>query len=359
MQQTIKFKSTQEETSFFDEIKKNVADYFSESKISSLANTEMIVKITFWILFWAVSWIGVILFKDYFFVAFLLGTAHMLTHTMIAFNFVHDANHDAVFKSKAANNILAYFIELLGVNRKIWLVAHNQEHHTFINIHKHDSNIEGYGFLRLCPEDKWLRHHKYQWLYAPFVYGLAGLNFATIKDFKLISRYARKEKLDVTFKFLLEFIFFRLVYLTYIFIIPIVVFNVSFKLILLYYFVGHFLNGILLAMIFVTGHLTETVAYPPVTNHTVNNNWAVHVISTTGDYATESTILPWLVGGLNLHVAHHLFPKICHVHYKDISPIIKKTALKHGYAYREIPTFSTALKSHFSLLKTLSNPAYK
>ena len=272
---------------------------------------------------------------------------------MIAFNIAHDANHNAMFKSKKVNLFVGYIIELLGCSRKMWVLSHNQEHHSFINIHKHDNNIDGYNILRLSPEDEWFPRYKYQWLYAPFIYGLATLNYATMRDIKLLFRYGKKYNNKLPAKFYAEFIFFKILYYSYLFIIPVVVFGVSIKIIILYFLLGHFINGLFLTLIFVTGHLVESTTYPDVNDHVIDKNWAVHVISTTCDYSTRSNFMQWLIGGINLHVAHHLFPKICHVHYKAISPIIRQVAREHGYAYQEIPSFRTAVVSHFRLLKDL------
>ncbi len=353
----LKFKSTQEEVLYFEEVKREVTNYFIENKISSFANAEMMIKTIFWILFWAASWYAIILAKNNFTLAFSIGLIHMFSHVMIAFNITHDANHFAMFKKKSANHFFGYLVELLGCNRKIWLLAHNREHHTYINIHEYDNNIEGYKILRLTPEDKWYSQHKYQWLYAPFIYCLTTLNYALAKDYKMIFRYSKmvKKKIDVAFA--VELIFFKLLYYSYMFIIPIVVFGLSWKLVLSYFIIGHLINGLFLTTIFVIGHQTENTSYPVPVNNTIPTNWAVHVVKTTGDFATKTNFLQWLVGGINLHVAHHLFPQICHVHYKAISPIIKRVTLKHGIPYREIPSFRTALKSHISLLKSLGRVA--
>ncbi len=354
----VKFKSTPQENAFFEDARASVSNYFKENNISPLANTEMFAKIIFWILFWAFSWYGVIVFKDNFWLAFAIGLAFIFSHVMIAFNLMHDANHDAVFKSKKANIYFSSFIELVGCNRKLWTISHNKEHHTFLNVYKEDSNIEGYNILRLTPEDKLSGYHKFQWLYATFIYALVTLNYATVKDIKMLFRYVKEGKIKLTAGYLFEFVFFKILYYTYVFIIPIFVFGVSFKLIFLYWLFGHFMIGIFLALIFVTGHLTETVFYPKVEDGFVNINWAENVVRTTGDYSSNS-MLEWWVGGINLHVAHHLFPRICHVHYKKISPIIKEAAKRHGIPYREIPSFWTAMRSHFSLLKSLGTPEFK
>ena len=350
---SIKFLSRENENSFFEEVKLSVNKYFTQNDISPHADREMLLKCFFWILIFICSWIGIIIFRANAILVFTFGILHLFTHVMIAFNITHDANHHAMFKSPKMNLYFGYLIEILGCSRKIWILGHNQEHHTFINIHEHDNNIQGYKLLRLCPQDKLYKFHKFQFLYAPLVYGLSTLNYATFRDFKMILKYVGKSKFNLSTGFVMEFIFFKILYYLYLFIIPIFVFKISFFLVLAYFLVGHFINGLFLALIFVTGHLTEETSFPDINNNTINSNWAVHVVKTTGDYATGSSFMQWLVGGINLHVAHHLFPKICHVHYKNISPIIKRIAEKHGLCYREIPTFGKALRSHFTLLKSL------
>jgi len=357
--QHLKFRKNESGSLFYEELKKEVNGYFTVNNITHYSNSEMITKCIFWIALWFASWTAIIYFKDQFYLAVGIGILHMFTHLMIAFNIAHDANHMALFSSKKMNNFFGYFMEVLGCNKKLWIITHNQEHHTFINIHEYDNNIDGYKLLRLSPGDKWFSYHRFQWLYATLIYGLSTLNYATFRDIKMIIRYVKSDKLKVSKAFIFEFLFFKVIYYSYLFAIPILVFNASFKLVLAYFLLGHFVNGIFLVYVFLTGHLTETTSYPEVNEQTIDNNWAVHVVQTTGDYAPKSKIFSWFIGSLNLHVAHHLFPTICHVHYKNISPIIKRVVEKHGYVYREIPSFWSALYSHFTLLKALGKPEMK
>jgi len=61
----------------------------------------------------------------------------------------------------------------------------------------------------------------------------------------------------------------------------------------------------------------------------------------------------WLLGGLNFQVEHHLFPRISHVHYPQISKIVRATCLEFNIAYKEYPTFRSALWSHLVHLKRI------
>ncbi|MEM7110164.1 MAG: fatty acid desaturase, partial [Bacteroidota bacterium] len=60
-----------------------------------------------------------------------------------------------------------------------------------------------------------------------------------------------------------------------------------------------------------------------------------------------------LVGGLNHQIEHHLFPNICHIHYRHIARIVKETAREFDVPYYHHRTFLGAVRSHFKLLNQL------
>lgn len=94
--------------------------------------------------------------------------------------------------------------------------------------------------------------------------------------------------------------------------------------------------------------------YPlPDEEGSMENNWVVHQLLVTADYARHNKPLTWLLGGLNYHAVHHLFPHISHVHYPKISPIIKEVTDQYGITYREQPTFFKAIGQHEKMLKLL------
>ena len=44
----------------------------------------------------------------------------------------------------------------------------------------------------------------------------------------------------------------------------------------------------------------------------IDNEWAIHQIRTTVNFAPRNHFVNWYVGGLNYQVEHHLFPRISH-----------------------------------------------
>ena len=99
--------------------------------------------------------------------------------------------------------------------------------------------------------------------------------------------------------------------------------------------------------------IEDTEFFVPNENSSVENNWAIHQMKTTSNFARKSRILSWFIGGLNYQIEHHLFPNICHIHYKSISKIVKETAKEFNVPYYEHKTFFSAVKSHFTLLHQL------
>jgi len=60
------------------------------------------------------------------------------------------------------------------------------------------------------------------------------------------------------------------------------------------------------------------------------------------------------MGSINIHVIHHTFPDVCHVHYPKLTPILKKTCEEYGLTYKEYKTFPEAFAAHIGMLKHLS-----
>lgn len=82
--------------------------------------------------------------------------------------------------------------------------------------------------------------------------------------------------------------------------------------------------------------------------------WAVHQVNVTVDFARRNRVLTWLLGGLNYHKEHHLFPLICHVNYPAISPVVQETCREFGVSYSEHPSFLSGIACHYRWLRTMA-----
>ena len=111
------------------------------------------------------------------------------------------------------------------------------------------------------------------------------------------------------------------------------------------------LKSIILTVVFQLAHTVEGTSHPrPDANGNIENDWAIHQMNTTVNFSRNSRLLSWYVGGLNFQIEHHLFPRVCHVHYPAISGIVKETAAEYGIPYLENETFGQAVRSHIATL---------
>lgn len=151
----------------------------------------------------------------------------------------------------------------------------------------------------------------------------------------------------------------KLLYLGTFFVLPTLVFHIPFNAILTGFLLMHFTAGLVLTVIFQLAHSVEGTQYPlPNPEGIIEKDWAVHQMETTVNFSPRNKWLSWYVGGLNFQIEHHLFPKICHIHYPAIAPIVKKTAQEFGLKYMEHQTFIIALRSHIAILKKFGIPGF-
>ena len=127
--------------------------------------------------------------------------------------------------------------------------------------------------------------------------------------------------------------------------------------VLIGFLIMHFTAGLLLSCIFQLAHVMEECEYPEVpVDRKMENTWAVHQLLNTANFSPKSPLMFWFVGGLNHQIEHHLFPHICHIHYRKIAPIVENTAKEFGFKYNVKPTFLKAFHSYVIRLKALGRP---
>lgn len=273
---------------------------------------------------------------------------------------MHDSNHDSYSGNKTLNKSMGKIMLLVGGYDVNWRIQHNILHHTYTNIDGLDHDIDAGVLLRFSFSQKKYRFHKYQHLYAWFLYGLMTLMWSTTKDFKQVIEYnkldlLKKEKLTLK-KAMTQLIFFKSLYYIYILVLPLLFSGVPWYHVILGYVAMHFLAGLALSCIFQLAHVMDDCEFPvPSDNRKMSNSWAIHQLLNTANFSPKSRIMNWFIGGLNRQIEHHLFPYICHVHYKKLAPIVKTTAQEFGLPYYEQKTFVAALVEHGKMLKKLGN----
>lgn len=353
-----------ERPEFYKVLRKRINAHFKENKIEKSANLNMVMKTIFMILIYTIP------------LGFLISgtiTSLWLMYTMwiimgfamsgIGLSIMHDANHGAYSRNEKTNHRIGLILNLIGGYHYNWRIQHNILHHSFTNIEGFDEDIEKQGIVRFSPTQERKKIFRFQIFYIPFLYGILTLYWFVFKDIEQLIRYNKLDLLKtqgLTFKKALgQIIFHKLWYFVLTIALPVYMMDFHWWQVLLGFVVMQFICGMILALIFQSAHvIQETNFFTVDENNSVENNWAIHQMETTSNFARKSFFFSWFIGGLNYQIEHHLFPNICHVHYRDIAPIVKKTAKEFNVPYYEHKTFLGALISHFTLIHQLGTGKY-
>lgn len=344
---------------FVTTLRKRVKQYFSDNGISKYGNGAMVRKTIFMLALFFVPY-ALLLSNVFESLWVMLGLWVIMGFGKagIGLSIMHDANHGAYSQKPKVNRYMSFVMNVVGGSQVNWRIQHNVLHHTFTNIEGVDDDINPGWIMRFSPHRKRYKLHRLQHFYAWFLYSFMTLSWSTSGDFLLIRKYKKmglldKEKKSYT-RLVTEIVLSKLMYYSYLLILPMLIINVPWYTTLGFYIIMDLIAGFTLACVFQPAHVMPTAAYPlPDEKGSLENNWAVHQLLTTTNFSPKSKILSWYVGGLNYQIEHHLFPNICHVHYKNLSDIVKKTAADFGLPYHSQPTFVKALWNHGKMLKML------
>jgi linoleoyl-CoA desaturase len=140
-------------------------------------------------------------------------------------------------------------------------------------------------------------------------------------------------------------------------VIPLLVLDITWWQFLIGFLTVHFVAGMILGIVFQLAHVVEGPEYPmPDAEGDMENTWLIHEMETTADFAHGNRLLSWYIGGLNYQIEHHLFPRVCSIHYPALAPIVRDTAHEFGVPYHNQPTLRSAIASHYRMLKMFGSP---
>jgi linoleoyl-CoA desaturase len=345
---------------FIRELKSEVNAYFNDNGISKKANGQMVLK-TIILLSIYFGCYGLLLSGLFSWAVMLVLCFGMgIGMAGIGFSISHDALHGAYSSNKVVNRLLGYSFDLIGANGYIWKITHNIIHHTYTNIHKQDEDLEVAGFIRLSPHAEHKPIHHVQHILAFAAYGFSTLFWVFIKDYryffkKNLGPYKNKNHPSVEW---VTLIVAKLLYYGYILLIPYLILPITWWQLLIGFMIIHLTAGAILGIIFQLAHVVEGTEHPAEDQEgNMENTWAIHQMHTTSDFAHNNKVLCWYIGGLNFQIEHHLFPRICSIHYPRLSLIVERVARKHGVPYHNQLTFRVAVRSHYRTLKKFGKSA--
>lgn len=353
----VKFVSKEKQL-FFSVLKKRVDAYFVEQKLPKTGGWKLLTKTLVLLTMYIAPFIVILLINPSWPISLLCWALMGLGMAGLGMSVMHDANHGAYSNNKVVNWCMSHVLNIMGGSTINWKLQHNILHHTYTNVTHMDDDIASKPALRLSPHTKRTGAHRFQWWHAFLLYTLTSLYWATAKDFVQWIRY-RKNKVNAMTEtgyrwMLVKLIAGKLIYFVVFLVLPVVLFDIPFAKLIVGFLLMHALAGLLLTVIFQLAHSLEGTSHPlPNDKGIIENDWAIHQMNTTVDFAPDNKLLSWYIGGLNFQVEHHLFPRISHVHYPAIAPIVKATAEEFSVPYLQNYTFSKALNDHILFLRKL------
>jgi linoleoyl-CoA desaturase len=308
----------------------------------------------------AVSYAGLVFFSATWWEAVICAVSLAMAGAGLSFNIPHDASHGSYSGNAAVNRMMAFGFDVMGGSSYVWHWKHNVLHHGFTNIPGVDDDIDLAGIGRLAPTQRHHGWHRFQHYYLWVLYGLILLKWHWVDDFrdvivgKVGSRAIPRPKGWEAFFFVAG----KAAWFTLSFVTPLT--RHSLPVVILGYVTVAVMLGVIIAVVFQMAHAVEEADFVPpppgAPEERVANEWAVHQVETTVNFAPGNRFWTWYLGGLNYQVEHHLFPSVSHIHYPAIAPIVEQTCRDHGIRYNSHPTFRCAIASHFRWLREMSRP---
>jgi linoleoyl-CoA desaturase len=351
---TVKFSTSD---AFLRELKRRVDAYFKETGKRARDCPQMYFK-TATILAWFVSAYLLLLFvvTSWWLVipiAMVLG----LAMAAVGFNIQHDGGHKAYSNHRWVNKMMAMSLDLIGGSSYLWDWKHNSIHHTYPNITGQDDDIDVGVLGRLSPYQKRYWFHRAQGIYLWVLYGFLALKWHLYDDFYCLAvgkvgehHVPRPKGWD-----LVVFIGGKVAFFSWAFVIPMLLHPIW--AVLAVYVLAAFTSGVVLSVVFQLAHCVEEANFPmPDASGRMDTDWAVHQVQTTVDFSRGSRVISWFLGGLNFQIEHHLFHKICHIHYPELSKLVKDACDEFRIRYAENKTFFAALGSHARWLQRMGQP---
>lgn len=343
---------------FHTVLKNRVNQYFTEHQRPMTGNFSLLFKAALFCICYLLVYVHLVFFTPSVWIALPECVFFGLLTAAIGFNVMHDGAHGSFSKYPFLNKVAGASLNFLGGSAIMWNMKHNIIHHTYTNIDGIDDDIEARPWLRFASTQKKMKLHKFQQYYFWFLYALLHLMWIFMSDYQ---KYFKRKIGPIPLRkmTMYEHISFwaaKLIYAFMLIVLPILL--LGFTTWLFGFLLITMVTGFAISIVFQLAHTVEHTDFPlPGDSGKIENEWAIHQIHTTANFATKNKTISWLLGGLNFQIEHHLFPRISHVHYPAISKIIKKTCGEYGINYIEFPKMTQAIVSHVHYLKRLGQIA--
>jgi linoleoyl-CoA desaturase len=340
---------------FYKELTRRVDEYFATPGRRRRDCWQMYLKTVILLSCFVASYVLLVFVARTLWQGLLLTALLGLATAAIGFNIQHDGGHQAYSERRWVNRLMAWTMDLIGGSSYRWHWKHAVIHHMYVNIAGYDGDLNMGPLGRLAPNEKRSWFHRWQHLYLWPIYGLIAVKMQLVDDFRFVITGALDQHRvpRPTKGALVTFLVGRAVFFTWAFVIPLLFHPIG--VVLFFYFVGSLVLGTAMVLVFIIPHLVADADFPLPRADTgkMETAWAMHQARVTVDFARDSRVLTWLLGGLNYHKEHHLFPLICHVNYPGMSKVVETTCVEFGVPYKSYRSFRAGIAAHYRWLRRM------
>jgi linoleoyl-CoA desaturase len=338
-------------------LNERVNAYLRDNKIPGRDVPGMYIKTVIALGWWLATYLLLLLGHFPLAVDAVLCLVWAMAIASVGFNVMHDANHGGYSNHALINRLVSFSAEMLGMSGFRWRVKHNIWHHTYTNIAGYDDDIETFGLMRLTPRVPWKPLYKAQVWYFLLVYSLISFDFF-MRDFMMVF-FGKSDANHVYPKMgLADTITFwagKLFFAGTMFVFPMLVYPwwqvlIGFMMVML-------TVSLVMGIVFQLAHINGETVFPVPAGSPlhIDNEWAIHQVEATADFAPDNLLVNIYTGGLNYQIEHHLFPHICHLNYPRIAPIVRATCDEFGIRYNCFHSWREAFAGHLHELRLLGH----
>jgi linoleoyl-CoA desaturase len=351
-------KFPKDEAGFMAELRRRSNAYFAATGKSERDCWQMYLK-TAVILGWlATSYALLVFAAPTVWLAAPLSISLALAISAVGFSIQHDGGHHAYSRFAWINRLAALSMDMIGASSYLWRWKHVVYHHTYPNVPGQDTDIDVGPIARLAPQQRRRWFHRWQHLYLWPLYAVTASAWHLFGDFRdVIAGSIRDHRIPRPRGWdLAVFLGGKAVSIALLLGIPMLVHE--WWVVVTFYAVVTAVVGLVLTVVFQLAHCVAEADFPQPADggHHMEDAWAVHQVQTTVDFARNSRLLCWYLGGLNFQVVHHVFPRICHIHYPALARIIEDTSREFGVRYSAHTSFLAGVVSHYRWLRDLGRP---
>jgi linoleoyl-CoA desaturase len=304
---------------FYRNVQTRVRSYFEKRQISHHSNWFWLFKTLLLILIYGIAAYYAFFSSAMFIFRLCCTVIASITIMRVGFVIMHDASHCALSNKPWINNILSRITNAIALwDHRMWMIHHVYRHHTFTGdqkldpdtmhlrpfVKKHVNDKES-KFVKLCR-----KYPRLSTIVSTFVFPGIYVGQVIAYHFVWLARkYLWGMCLPPDFKLSLSETVIKLC------ILLMFAYSKSFLIVTTYLIVFN----IFYALSILPDHDMRSTIDNKV--HNKNIDWGESQVRNSGNFATNNVWFTELYGGINYQIEHHLFPSICHVHYKDISRI--------------------------------------